>query len=111
MEMSEDVNIQILKLAYHFALESMEFCEKLTVLNKKPIAERVLKSTLSSIGSLQHAIEAERHSNKLKYYSESKRSLENAIYWLEQCQNSGYIFSEKLFNNANKILKFISEKV
>lgn len=108
--MRKDVNIRILKLAYQFALESMDFCEKLAELNKKPIAERVLKSTLSSIGNLQHAFEAERHSHRLKYYRESKRNLKNAIYWLEQCQNSGYIYSEQLFNNANEIIGFINKK-
>jgi len=107
--MTKEINIQILRFAYHFALESIDFCEKLAELKKKPIAERVLKSTLSSIGNLQHAFEADRSSKRLNYYNESKRNLKNAIYWLEQCQNSGYIYSEQLFNNANKILEFIDK--
>ena len=108
----EDLNkLRILKLSFAFAIDTMEFCEKLVELNKKPISERILHSTLGAICALQKALYADKRKDKHDLFIESTKKMKNSIYWLDQCQKSGYIYNEKLFRNANELLAFNDEEL
>jgi hypothetical protein len=99
-------NIKLLKSSFAFASDTIDFCEELVTKNKKPIAEKILKTTLSSICSLQNAFQAEMKSSYKSNMFDAYNHLKNAIYWLEQCNKSGYLFREDLFVFANDLLEF-----
>jgi len=102
--------IEIIKKSCVFTLEIIDFYDELTLTGKKPIAIRVLSSTLYGITSLQKAL----HATKNREFNESKtqavRHFKNVAYWIEQCEKSGYWFDEILLRNALEILEFCNSK-
>lgn len=107
--MNTTENLDLLRKSFRFSLDVIDFHDKLVEQHKGPIAERVLKSTLSGICSLQKALESEFHGEVKAHLNQAIIHLKNVIYWMEQCDKSGYLFKKKVLSDARSIYKYCVE--
>lgn len=101
--------ITLLKKLFKFTLDIMNFHDELIEQQKAPIAKRILNSTLSGICSMQKIFECEKISDLHNSKKNAIINFKNVIYWLEQCEKSGYLFNESLLSQAHEFYKFCAE--
>ena len=90
----------------------MEFHDELCFQNKAPIAKRILFSTLHVVCDFQRYLFAEKIQDKKDSLSLTITNFKNVIYWLEQCEKSGYLFNEDLIKEAHELFEIcLSQKV
>jgi hypothetical protein len=99
-------NIPVLRKSFRFTLDVMDFYDELVDQKKAPIAKRIMFSTLNGICCLQKALESEKQSDKRENIAIAIQNLKNVIYWMEQCEKSGYLFKEKLLRKAHEIFSY-----
>ncbi|PLX07484.1 MAG: hypothetical protein C0596_11165 [Marinilabiliales bacterium] len=72
---------------------------------KKPIAVRILGSTLRGSCALQQMLQTDKRREYKESAAKAVKNLKNVVYWIEQCEKSGYYFNEQLLQNAHEILE------
>lgn len=102
-------NNPILDLSFQFALDVIEFSEKLEECRKFVLAKQLLRSG-TSIGA--NIREAQSSESKLDFIHKMKiasKEADETEYWLLLCKYSNkYPTDEKLLVNVNEILKILS---
>ncbi len=104
--MFNNTNISIIRKSCIFILEIIDFHNELILNGKKPIAVKILNSTLVGTTSLQRALNATTSREFVESKKLSVKHLKNVIYWIEQCEKSGYYFDENLLKTCMEILDF-----
>lgn len=79
----------------------MEFHDELCDQKKAPIAKRVLFSTLYGVCEFQKYLFAEKRQEKRENLAQALSNFKNVIYWLEQCEKSGYLYNKNLIDDAH----------
>lgn len=97
-------NIAIIKKSCVFTLEVLELYNELLLNGKKPIAERILSSTVRGTCALQKMLETDKRRECKEASQKAVKNLKNVVYWIGQCEKSGYWFDEQLLKNAIEIL-------
>jgi len=101
-------NLQIVKKLFEFSIQMINLYEYLIEQNKKPIAVRLLSSTLNATCAYQNRIVADNKKDEKEYEQKTNNNLKNIIYWLEQCHKSGYLHDEELLAEAYKLQQLCS---
>ena len=109
LTMKDTDRIILLKKLFKFTLEIMDFHDQLIEQQKAPIAKRILNSTLSAISSMQKIFESEKISELQANKKNAVTNFKNVIYWLEQCERSGYLFKKSLLSRAHEFFAFCAE--
>lgn len=104
--MQNTENIPVLRKTFRFTLDVMDFYDELVDQKKAPIAKRIMLSTLNGICCLQKALETEKQSERRDNMTMAIANFKNVIYWMEQCERSGYLFKEKLLRKAHEIFSY-----
>jgi len=104
--MKETDRIIIMKKISHFTLDIIDFHDELIEQKKAPIAKRILTSSFRAICSLQNLFESEKISEIQNNKKNAISNFKNAIYWLEQCERSGYLFKEDLLLTAHELYSY-----
>ncbi|HNQ66933.1 MAG TPA: hypothetical protein PKN32_01030 [Bacteroidales bacterium] len=107
--MKDEDRIILLKKIFKFTLEIIDFHDELIKQNKAPIAKRILTSTFSAISSMQKIFECDKISELQANKKNSVTNFKNVIYWLEQCEKSGYLFNENLLLEAHELYAVCTE--
>jgi hypothetical protein len=108
--MIDSESINVLRRSFRFSLDIMDFYDELVDQKKAPIAKRILYSSLHGLCWLQRSIEAEKPQESKEYLANAIINFKNVIYWLEQCEKSGYLFKEKLLRKAIEIYSYCTSK-
>lgn len=109
LTMKDTDRIVLLKKIFKFTLDIIDFHDELINQNKGPIAKRILTSTLSAICCLQKIFECEKLSELQSNKKIAITNFKNVIYWLEQCEKSGYLFNEDLLLQAHELYAVCTE--
>lgn len=104
-------NLSILKKSFRFALDSIYFHDELVDQKKGAIAKRILSSALEGICYLQNSFKAEKKNDFLDFRSKAVVNFRNVVYWLSQCEKSGYLFNEELLKDAVELLDYCSNDI
>jgi hypothetical protein len=99
-------NLLTIRKLFRFSLNIMDFHDELCDQKKAPIAKRVLLSTLHGVCAFQKFMVAEKMMEKKENITQASAHFKNVIYWLEQCEKSGYLFNEKLIVDAHELFEF-----
>jgi hypothetical protein len=104
-------NLMVLRQSFRFSLDVMDFYDELVVEKKAPIAKRILFSTLQGICCLHRSLDSEKPQEIRDNMVKAITNFKNVLYWLEQCERSGYLFREELLLQANELYAYcINEK-
>jgi|AntAceMinimDraft_14_1070370.scaffolds.fasta_scaffold17791_2 hypothetical protein len=104
--MFNNLNINILKKSCVFTLEVIDLYNELILNGKKPIAVRVLSSTINGTCAVQKIVQTENVRELRAQTKIAVTNFKNVIYWINQCEKSGYWFDEQLLRTAIDILQF-----
>ncbi|HOE39690.1 MAG TPA: hypothetical protein PLG05_00285 [Bacteroidales bacterium] len=103
--MENKENLQTVKRLFKFSIQMIDLYEYLIEQNKKPIAVRLLGSTLNATSAYQNRIISDNRKEEKEYEQKANNNLKNIIYWLEQCQKSGYLQEAELLDEAYNLQK------
>ena len=104
-------NVLMLRTSFKFAIDVMDFHDELIDQKKAPIAKRILKSTLAGLCEMQKAMIADRSSTYREATLAAVINFKNVVYWMQQCEKSGYLFNEILMKKAVEILNYCQVKL
>lgn len=100
----------ILKLSYEFALDIVEFAEKLEEQKKFVIARQILKSGTSIGANIREAQNGESKVDFIHKIKIAAKEVEETEYWLELCRDAKtYHFEEVLLEKLIIIKKIITK--
>ncbi len=108
--METNIDIKTARKLFKFCLDILNFYEYMLNQNKKPIAIRVLTSTMAVACSYQKKSSADKRKEIIENEQNIIINLKNVIYWLEQCEKSGYWLDKKLKKNAIELQKMLFPK-
>lgn len=108
--MFNDNNISIIRKSCIFILEIIDFHNVLILNGKRPIAVRILSSTLNGNTCFHNALQSTRNREFVESKKLAVKHYENVIYWIEQCEKSGYYFDENLLKTGIEILEFCNSE-
>lgn len=103
--------IPILKKSYRFALDCIYFHDELVDQKKVAIAKRILTSALEGICNLQNSFSTSRRHEFYEFRSKAIINFKNVVYWLSQCEKSGYLFNEELLRDAVELYDYCSNDI
>ncbi len=107
MENKENV---ILQKTFDFALDIIDFCEKLEEQKKYVISNQLLKSGTSIGANVREAQSAESKVDFIHKMKVSEKELEETEYWLLLCKHSKkYPFDDNLEIKLNEIKKILAK--
>lgn len=108
--MRNDKENAIVKLSFDFALQIIEFTEKLEENRKYVIARQILKSGTSIGANIREAQNAESKADFIHKLKISAKEADETEYWLLLCQYSkNYPFEEDLLIKLKEIIKVLSK--
>jgi len=108
--MRNDKENIIIDLTFQFALEIIEFSEKLENNKKFVIARQLLKSGTSIGANVREAQNAESKADFIHKMKIAAKEADETQYWIELCQkSSNYPFDEKLMGAIESIIKVLSK--
>lgn len=99
-------NLLTIRKLFRFSLNIMDFHDELCDQKKAPIAKRVLLSTLQGVCAFQKFQAAEKTLERKENITQASAHFKNVIYWLEQCEKSGYLFDEMLIVEAHELFEY-----
>ncbi|MCK9254913.1 MAG: hypothetical protein M0Q45_03025 [Bacteroidales bacterium] len=91
---------QTIKRLFQFSIKIVDLYEYLIEQNKKPIAVRLLNSTFNASCAYQNKVYSDKRKDIKEYEQKTYINFKNIIYWLDQCQKSGYLQEPELINEA-----------
>jgi len=102
----------ILKLTFSFALETMNYCEKLDAIKKYSLSKQLFKSGTSIGANSNEAQDAESKADFIHKFKIAAKEIKETKYWLLLCKNStGYPDSEPLLRKLLEIEKVVNKIV
>jgi four helix bundle protein len=97
-------------LTFDFALEIIEYCEKLEELRKYVIARQLLKSGTSIGANVNEAQNAESKADFIHKLKIAAKEADETKYWLKLCNLSKYYPDPvELFDKINSIINVLSK--
>lgn len=110
--MRNDKDNLILQLSLEFALEIIEFSERLEEKKKFIIAKQILKSGTSIGSNIREAQNAESKPDFIHKMKIAAKEADETAYWLTLCEMSEkYPFDENLRAKLTSIINIISKIV
>jgi four helix bundle protein len=110
MEKSIEKKNLIVDLSFNFALEIIEFCEKLEAKRKFVIANQLLKSGTSIGANIWESQLAESKADFIHKLKIAEKEASETEYWLLLCKHSkNYLFDESLIEKLLSIRKVLSK--
>lgn len=108
-QLSEKKNV-ILELSFSFALEIIEFCEKLEGQKEYIIAKQLLRSGTSIGANIRESQLAESKPDFIHKLKIAEKEANEVEYWLLLCKHSNnYLFDENLLEKLISIRKVLSK--
>ncbi|MDY0140588.1 MAG: hypothetical protein RBR97_01685 [Bacteroidales bacterium] len=108
--MFNNSDTSIIRKSCILILEIIDFHNELILNGKKPIAVRILNSTLVGTTSLHKTLYATTTREFTENRKLAVKHLKNAIYWIQQCEKSGYYFDENILRISMEILVFCEDE-
>jgi hypothetical protein len=99
-------DISIIKKSCIFTLEVIDLYNELVLTGKKPIAIRILSSTIDGTAALQKVLHSKTRREFIDSNKQAIINFKNVVYWIQQCEKSGYWFDENILRSAVEILEF-----
>ena len=100
----------ILKLTFSFALEIIEYCEKLDDIRKFNLSNQLFKSGTSIGANANEAQDAESKADFIHKFKIAAKEMKETKYWLLLCKHSrSYPDSDFLLQKLNEIEKVINK--
>ncbi|MFK7970914.1 MAG: four helix bundle protein [Bacteroidia bacterium] len=103
-------NNLILNLTFEFSLESIQYVEKLSSLNKYVVANQLLKSSTSIGANVREAQNAESKADFIHKMKIAAKEANETSYWLELCEQSAfYPNTSQLLTKLTSISKVLNK--
>lgn len=100
----------ILDLTFSFALDIIQFTEKLNENKKFVIGQQLLKSGTSIGANIKEAQNCESRADFIHKFKIAAKEADETEYWLMLCKYSkDYQFDETLLDKLNEIQKIINK--
>jgi four helix bundle protein len=110
MEQSLEKRNLILDLSFSFALDIIEFCERLESLKKFIIAKQLLRAGTSIGANIRESQMAESKADFIHKLKVAEKEANETEYWMLLCKSSkNYIFDEVLYEKLFSIRKVLSK--
>ena len=110
MEDSKEKKNLILELTFNFALDIIEFCEKLESKKKYVIAKQLLRSGTSIGANVRESQHAESKADFIHKLKVAEKEANETEYWLLLCKHAkNYLFEESLVEKLTSIQKILSK--
>ncbi|MDC8101842.1 four helix bundle protein [Chryseobacterium rhizosphaerae] len=109
--MRNDKENIIVNKTFDFALNIIEFSEKLYKVNKFSLANQIFKSGTSIGANVREAQNAESRADFIHKVKIAAKEADETEYWLSLCLQSEYLCSpdEKLFKDLREIILILSK--
>lgn len=109
--MRDDKENIIVNLSFKFAVNVVNFCEKLAAQKKFVIARQLLKSGTSIGANIREAQNAESKNDFIHKFKIAAKEIDETMYWLEICREiESFPFENSLVEDLEIIAK-ISNKI
>lgn len=100
----------ILKLSFSFALDIIDYCEKLDALRKYSLSKQLFKSGTSIGANANEAQDAESKADFIHKFKIAAKEMKGTKYWLLLCQHSNsYPECDSLLQKLFEIEKVINK--
>ncbi len=102
-------NNPILKLTFDFAVDIMEYCDKLISLKRFSLADQLFRSGTSIGANVSEAQHAESKADFIHKFKLAAKEMNETSYWLELCRSSKQLPDcEHLIAKLTEIKKVIN---